>query len=151
MQRNLTFATAVAADEPVTTLERMPEVSLAAVADSAPPAWRHTLVLKGCLDGQSGPELQDEIECLYQEGVSSLVLDIRELETIELVGAQAIASLSALYERRGLTVAVLGGPAWVHHAMIEAETLNRRFTPRRFTHLTDEGLGARSTEMTKEL
>jgi hypothetical protein len=35
--------------------------------------------------------------------------------------------------------------------MIEAETLNRRFTPRRFTHLTDEGLGARSTEMTKEL
>ena len=79
------------------------------------------------------------------------MLDIRQLEAIELVGAQAIASLSALYERRGLTVAVLGGPAWVHHTMIEAETLNRRFTPRRFTHLTDEGLGARSTEMTKEL
>ena len=42
------------------------------------------------------------------------------------MGAQAIASLSALYERRGLSVAVLGGPAWVHHTLIEAETLNRR-------------------------
>ena len=151
MQRNLTFATALSADNGVSTLERMPEVSLAAVAETAPPVWRHTLVLKGCLDAHSGPELQDEIECLYQEGVSSLVLDIRQLEAIELVGAQAIASLSALYERRGLTVAVLGGPAWVHHTMIEAETLNRRFSNRRFTHLMDEGLGTRSTEMTKEL
>ena len=150
MQRNLTFATSVPVGNGVSTLEKMPDVSLG-IAESAPPVWRHTLVLKGCLDAQSGPELQDEIECLYQEGVTSLVIDIRQLETIELVGAQAIASLSALYERRGLTVAVLGGPAWVHHTMIEAETLNRRFTPRRFTHLTDEGLGARATEMTKEL
>ncbi len=150
MQRNLTFAATVPVSDGVTTLEKMPEVSLG-IAETAPPVWRHTLALKGCLDAQAGPDLQDEIECLYQEGVTSLVLDIRQLETIELVGAQAIASLSALYERRGLTVAVLGGPAWVHHTMIEAETLNRRFTPRRFTHLTDEGLGARSTEMTKEL
>jgi len=150
MQRNLTFATSVPEGTGVTTLEKMPEVS-PGIADTAPAVWRHTLVLTGRLDARSGPELQDEIECLYQEGVSSLVLDIRRLEAIELVGAQAIASLSALYERRGLTVAVLGGPAWVHHTMIEAETLNRRLTPRGFTHLSDEALGARSTEMTKEL
>jgi anti-anti-sigma regulatory factor len=150
MQRNLTFATSVPASTGVTTLEKMPEVS-PGIADTAPPVWRHTLALTGRLDARSGPELQDEIECLYQEGVTSLVLDIRRLEAIELVGAQAIASLSSLYERRGLTVAVLGGPAWVHHTMIEAETLNSRFTPRRFTHLSDEALGARSTEMTKEL
>ena len=150
MQRNLTFATAVSADNGVTTLEKMPQFS-PGIADTAPPVWRHTLVLTGRLDAHSGPELQDEIECLYQEGVTSLVLDIRELEAIELVGAQAIASLSALYERRGLTVAALGGPAWVHHTMIEAETLTRRSSTRHFTHLTDEGLGTRSTEMTKEL
>jgi len=150
MQRNLTFATSVATGNGVSTLEPLPEVPMG-IVEAEPPVWRHTLVLTGRLDGHSGPELQDEIECLYQEGVTSLVLDIRQLEAIELVGAQAIASLSALYERRGLTVAVLGGPAWVHHTMIEAETLNRRLMPRRFTHLSDEGLGARSTEMTKEL
>ena len=150
MQRNLTFAPSATVGNGVTTLEKMPEVSLG-ITETTPPVWRHTLMLKGSLDAHTGPELQDEIECLYQEGVTSLVLDIRQLEAIELVGAQAIASLSALYERRGLTVAVLGGPAWVHHTMIEAETLNRRFTPRRFTHLTDERTGARSTEMTKEL
>jgi len=150
MQRNLTFAASGLAGNGVTTLERAPELSVQ-ITETAPPAWRHTLVLKGHLDARTGPELQDEIECLYQEGVSSLVLDIRHVESIELVGAQAIASLSALYERRGLAVAVLGGPAWVHHTMIEADTLNRRVTPRRFTHLTDEAQGARSTEMTKEL
>lgn len=150
MQRNLTFATSGLAGNGVTTLERLPEVSVD-ITETAPAVWRHTLVLKGGLDARTGPELQDEIECLYQEGVSSLVLDIRQLETIELVGAQAIASLSSLYERRGLTVAVLGGPAWVHHTMIEAETMHRRLNPRRFTHLSEEGLGARSTEITKEL
>ena len=148
MQRNLTFAPSVATGNGVST--QLPEVPMG-IIEAEPPVWRHTLALTGRLDASSGPELQDEIECLYQEGVTSLVLDIRQLETIELVGAQAIASLSALYERRGLTVAVLGGPAWVHHTMIEAETLNRRLVPRRFTHLSDEGLGARSTEMTKEL
>jgi len=150
MQRNLTFATAVSADNGVTTLEKMPQFS-PGIADTAPPVWRHTLVLTGRLDAHSGPELQDEIECLYQEGVTSLVLDIRELEAIELVGAQAIASLSALYERRGLTVAALGGPAWVHHTMIEADTFNRRMVPRRFTQLSEEAHGARATEITKEL
>ncbi|HTY96814.1 MAG TPA: STAS domain-containing protein [Solirubrobacteraceae bacterium] len=150
MQRNLSFAPSVPVGNTITTLERLPEVSLE-IPEAAPPVWRHTLVLTGCLDAQSGPELQDEIECLYQEGVTSLVLDIGSLEAVELVGAQAIASLSALYERRGLSVAVLGGPAWVHHTMIEAETLHRRVTPRHFTHLCDEGLGPRSTEMTKEL
>ncbi len=149
MQRNLTFAGSGLASNGVTTLEKMPEPSVG-IAEAAPPVWRHTLALIGRLDARSGPELQDEIECLYQEGVTSLVLDIRQLETIELVGAQAIATLSALYERRGLTVAVLGGPAWVHHTMLEAET-TRRHMPRRFTHLSDEALGARSTEMTKEL
>jgi len=150
MQRNLTFAASGLAGNGVTTLERPPGASFE-IAEAAPPVWRHTLVLKGRLDAHSGPELQEEIECLYQEGVSSLVLDIRQLEAIELVGAQAIASLSALYERRGLAVAVLGGPAWVHHTMIEADTFNRRMNPRSFTQLSDEAQGARSTEMTKEL
>jgi anti-anti-sigma regulatory factor len=150
MQRNLTFAPSMPAGNTLTTLERLPEVSVE-IPEAAPPVWRHTLVLKGSLDAHSGPELQDEIECLYQEGVTSLVLDIGSLEAVELVGAQAIATLSALYERRGLSVAVLGGPAWVHHTMIEAETLHRRVTPRHFTHLCDEGMGPRSTEMTKEL
>ena len=54
MQRNLTFATSVPASDGVTTLEKMPEVSLG-IAETAPPVWRHTLVLKGLPGRTVGP------------------------------------------------------------------------------------------------
>jgi hypothetical protein len=113
--------------------------------------WRHTLVLTGALSQGCVSELQEEIECLYQEGVTSLVVDLKPLEAIDLVAVQAIACLGALYKRRGIAVEVTGGSALVRRAMSEAETANERSTPRRFTRTPNNGRPARATRMVKAL
>ena len=118
---------------------------------SAPSVWRHTLVLTGSLNTSSAPDLQEEIECLYQEGVTSVVLDLRQLDVVELGAVQTVASLSALYKRRGIAVAAIGGCASVHHALIEAEAMSERITSRRFSRYLDDAVSARSTEIVKEL
>ena len=120
-------------------------------ARSAPSAWRHTLILTGSLNTSSAPDLQEEIECLYQEGVTSVVLDLRQLDVIELGAVQTVASLSALYKRRGIAVAAIGGCASVHHALIEAETTSERIASRRFSRYLDDAVPARSTEVVKVL
>jgi hypothetical protein len=43
------------------------------------PVWRHELTLTGTLDHRSAAELEEEIECLCQEGVTILTLDLRQL------------------------------------------------------------------------
>ncbi len=43
------------------------------------PVWRHKLILTGTLDHRSAAELEDEIECLCEEGVTTLTLDLRQL------------------------------------------------------------------------
>ncbi len=47
------------------------------------PVWRHKLILTGKLDHRSAPELEEEIECLWQEGVTILTLDLRQLDEID--------------------------------------------------------------------
>jgi anti-anti-sigma regulatory factor len=113
--------------------------------------WRHTLILAGGLHAESAADLQDEIECLYQEGVTSLVLDLRRLDVIELGAVRALASLSALYRRRGIYVSAIGGRAAVDRALMEAEAVNERIGPRRFASPVAEPSGTRSTEMIKQL
>jgi hypothetical protein len=115
------------------------------------PLWRHELILTGALNPGSVSELQEEIECLYQEGVTSLVVDLKPLEAIDLVAVQAIACLGALYKRRGIAVEVRGGSALVRRAMSEAETANERSTPRRFTRTPNNARPARATRMVKAL
>jgi len=82
--------------------------------------WRHTLILTGNLDYRSAPELEDEIECLCQEGVTNLTLDLRRLDEIDSAGVAVIRFRSALCKRRGHDVAVIPGSRVIHRALAEA-------------------------------
>jgi len=74
--------------------------------------WSHTLVLKGDLDHHSASELEDELVCLLEEGVTALTLDLRDLDELDSRGAHVIALQSALFKGRGRRFAVLvGSPA----------------------------------------
>ncbi|MFI4992506.1 MAG: STAS domain-containing protein [Solirubrobacterales bacterium] len=83
-------------------------------------SWRHTLILTGKLDLQSASELEEEIECLCQEGVTTLTLDLRQLNEIDFTGARTIAFRSALCKRRGHDFAVISGPGPVGRTLAEA-------------------------------
>ncbi len=84
------------------------------------PVWRHKLILTGRLDHRTVVEFEDEIECLCEEGVTSLTLDLRQLDAIDSVGARAIASHGAACKGRGRDFAVVPGSPVVHRALAEA-------------------------------
>lgn len=86
----------------------------------SPPVWRHKLILTGKLDYRSASELEDEIECLCQEGVTNLTLDLRHLEAIDPTGAMVVAFCGAACRRRGHDLAVIPGSHVIHGALTEA-------------------------------
>jgi anti-anti-sigma factor len=105
------------------------ETSLSEAAHARPhltlasaPVWRHKLILTGRLDRRSAAELEEEIECLCQEGVTILTLDLRQLDAIDAAGAKTIAFRGALCKRRGHDFAVIAGSRPVHRALAEAGT-----------------------------
>jgi anti-anti-sigma factor len=78
------------------------------------------LILTGKLDLQTASELEEEIECLCQEGVTTLTLDLRQLNEIDFTGARTIAFRSALCKRRGHDFAVIPGSGPVGRTLAEA-------------------------------
>ena len=82
--------------------------------------WRHRLILTGKLDCRSASELEDEIECLCQEGVTILTIDLRQLDTIDPTGAMAIAFCGAACRKQGRDFAVIPGSRVIHHVLTEA-------------------------------
>jgi anti-anti-sigma regulatory factor len=88
------------------------------------PVWRHRLVLTGKLDYRSASELEDEIECLCQEGVTILTLDLRQLDAIDPTGAAAIAFCGAVCRRRGHRLEVIPGSRVIQRALTEAGAAN---------------------------
>jgi anti-anti-sigma factor len=94
-----------------------PQLTLA-----SPSAWKHKLILTGRLDHGTVVELEDEIECLCEEGVTTLTLDLRQLDAIDSVGARAIACGGAACKERGRDFAVIPGSPVVHRALAEAGT-----------------------------
>jgi anti-anti-sigma factor len=131
----------------------LPYLTLASVG-----VWRHTLVLTGRLDYRSASELEEEIECLFQEGVRTLTLDLRQLEAIDSTGAMVIAYRSAGCKRRGHELAVIPGSRVIHRALAEAgvtdsltpgpsESVVRHFSGR----ASDGARSYRSTTMIKKL
>ncbi|MGA9876555.1 MAG: STAS domain-containing protein [Solirubrobacteraceae bacterium] len=92
-----------------------PQLALAST-----PVWRHKLILTGKLDYCTAIELEDEIACLCEEGVTTLTLDLRQLDAIDSVGAQAIALHGAACKGRGRDFAVVPGSPVVHRALAEA-------------------------------
>jgi anti-anti-sigma regulatory factor len=92
-----------------------PQVTLAGT-----PKWRHKLILTGTLDYRTVIELEDEIECLYEEGVTILTLDLRRLDVIDSDGAKAVALRGVACKRRGRDFAVVPGSLVVHRVLAEA-------------------------------
>ena len=90
------------------------------LALASAPVWKHKLVLTGTLDHRTAVELEDEIECLCEEGVTILTLDLRQLDAIDSVGAMTIASRGAACKTRGRDFAVVPGSPVVHRALVEA-------------------------------
>jgi len=86
--------------------------------------WRHKLILTGSLDCHTAPELEDEIECLAEEGVTILTLDLRQLDAIDSSGATAIAFRGSSYRRQGHDFAVIPGSSVIRHALAEAGAAN---------------------------
>jgi anti-anti-sigma regulatory factor len=82
--------------------------------------WHHTLVLTGRLDGSSAPELEEEIECLCQEGVTHLTVDLRALDTVDASGVRAIAFGNLVCRRRGNGYAVITGSFAAQRALTGA-------------------------------
>ncbi len=119
------------------------------------PIWRHKLILTGKLDHRSAPELEEEIECLCQEGVTILTLDLRQLEAIDSAGVTAIALHGAACKRGGRDFAVITGSRVVHRALAEAgatDLLTPDPSESVVTSSSSEGsCSDRSTTMTKNL
>jgi anti-anti-sigma factor len=84
------------------------------------PVWRHKLILAGKLDDRSASELEDEIECLCEEGVTTLTLDLRQLDAIDSTGVNAIARRGAVCKMRGRDFVVIPGSGVIHRALAEA-------------------------------
>jgi anti-anti-sigma factor len=134
-------------------LEARPRLTVART-----PVWKHRLIVTGNLDHRSAAELDDEIECLCQEGVTVLTLDLRQLDAIDSAGARVIAIRGALCTGRGNDFSVIAESPVVRRALTEAgaadllnpdssETVVRRFPSRP----TNGSHPARSTTMIKSL
>jgi anti-anti-sigma factor len=82
--------------------------------------WSHTLILKGNLEHDSAAELEEELECLQQEGVTDLTLDLRQLDQLDSFGAQVITSHSAFFKGHGRRFAVLVSSPFIGRTMSEA-------------------------------
>jgi anti-anti-sigma factor len=120
------------------------------------PVWRHKLILTGKLDQRSAAELEEEIECLCEEGVTTLTLDLRQLDAIDSTGVTAIARRGAVCKMRGHDFAVIPGSRIIRSALAEAgaralltpdpnASVVRHF-PSRFV---DDAVARRSTVMIK--
>jgi len=87
---------------------------------AGPPVWRHKLILTGRLDHRTAADFEDEIECLCEEGVTILTLDLRQLVAIDAAGARTIAFRGTVYRSRGRDFAVIPGSPAIHDALTEA-------------------------------
>jgi anti-anti-sigma regulatory factor len=120
--------------------------------------WRHKLILTGRLDYYTAVELEDEIACLCEEGVTILTLDLRQLDAIDSVGAKTIALHGVACKGRGHDFTVVPGSPVVNHALAEAgaESLlagepGETGVLRLATRASDSSPGDMSTAMIKSL
>jgi anti-anti-sigma factor len=88
---------------------------------SAPVSARtHTLVLVGELTHRSAHTLELELERLYEEGVTAIILDLRQLEHVDPIGVAVIAFRCGLYRRRGVGFMLIPGSRRVQGAFERA-------------------------------
>jgi anti-anti-sigma factor len=94
---------------------RTPSLTLA-----SPVVRMHTLILTGELDRRSAPMLEAEIERMYEDGVTGLTLDLRELTYIDSIGIAVIAFRCGLCKRRGQDLALIPGSRLMQRAFEQA-------------------------------
>jgi anti-anti-sigma factor len=84
------------------------------------PVWRHTLVLTGELTHRSAHTLEVELERLCEDGVTAILLDLRQLAHIDAIGIAVIAFRCGLYRRRGLAFTLVPGSRSIQRAFERA-------------------------------
>jgi anti-anti-sigma regulatory factor len=82
-------------------------------------AWWHTVVLVGTLNWRTVPDLEDEIKCLCDEGVTGITLDLREVSLVDPTAVRFIASASVRERSRGRDFAVIPSPGPVRWALFD--------------------------------
>jgi anti-anti-sigma factor len=135
------------------TARPRPQLTLAST-----PVWRHRLILTGRLDYRSAAELEEEIDCLCQEGVTIFTLDLRQLDAIDPTGATVIAFCGTACRKRGQDFVVIPGSPVIHRVLTEAGatdllTLDRNESVvRGFSSRSSDGfISDRSTTMIQNL
>jgi anti-anti-sigma factor len=87
--------------------------------------WMHTLVLTGELTHRSAHTLEVEIERLFEGGVTSIALDLRQLTCIDPIGVAVIAFRCRLSKRQGRGIVLIPGPPFVQRAFAEAGVIDQ--------------------------
>ncbi|MGH2902151.1 MAG: STAS domain-containing protein [Solirubrobacteraceae bacterium] len=84
----------------------------------------HMLALTGELTLRSAHTLEVEIERLFEEGVTSITLDLRQLTYIDPIGVAVIVFRCRLCKRQGHAVRLISGPPLVQRAFVEAGVID---------------------------
>jgi anti-anti-sigma factor len=87
--------------------------------------WMHTLTLTGELTYDSAHTLEVEIERLFEEGVTGITLDLRQLTHIDPIGVGVIAFRSRLCRRQGHGFLLIPGPRSIQRAFERAGVIDR--------------------------
>jgi anti-anti-sigma factor len=87
--------------------------------------WIHTLILTGELTHRSAHTLEVEIERLFEEGVTSITLDLRQLTYIDPIGVAVIAFRCRLCKRQGNGIVLIPGPPFVQRAFVKAGIIDQ--------------------------
>jgi anti-anti-sigma factor len=85
----------------------------------------HTLILTGELMHRSAHTLEVEIERLFEEGVTAITLDLRQLTHIDPIGVGVIVFRWRLCRRQGHSFALIPGPQFIQRAFEEAGVLDQ--------------------------
>lgn len=85
----------------------------------------HTLILTGGLTHSSAHTLEVEIERLFEEGVTAITLDLRQLTYIDSIGVGVIAFRCRLCRRQGHGFALIPGPQFIQRAFEEAGVIDQ--------------------------
>jgi anti-anti-sigma factor len=87
--------------------------------------WMHTLVLTGELTYHSAHTLEVEMERLFEEGVTSITLDLRQLTYIDPIGVAVTAFRCRLCKRQGHGCVLIPGPQSIQRAFAEAGVIDQ--------------------------
>ncbi len=85
----------------------------------------HTLIPTGELTDRSVHTLETEIERIFEEGVTAIVLDLRQLTRIDPVGVAVIAFRCRLCKRQGNSIVLVPGSQLIQRAFAEAGVLDQ--------------------------